>query len=186
MKRGFTLVEIIVVLGVFAILVLAGTDFVIQMIRSNNQTIIQNEVRQNANSVMQLLTNSIRNASCVSWSGGPNETKTLVTYSDIGCSSGQEQDTYTFYITTGRVSKIIKAGTASEIISGTVAACGDNGCGPTCSTNGLVINDGDSSNSGKSLPVKISLTLQQTPRTGLRADFCGRITLTETVTPRQY
>jgi len=181
MRKGFTLVEIIVVLGVFGILVLAGTEFIIQMVKNNNQTIIKNEVRQNAASVMRLLTDSIRNAACVKWSGTSDIV--LTTYSDTGCTAGQEKDIYTFNTTTdnGRIYKG-SFGNYVNLISDSVAACVGSACATTCSTNGFSVQG----TSGSSLPVIISLTLQQTPRASLRSDFCGQIILTETVSPRKY
>lgn len=181
MKKAFTLVEIVVVLGLFGVLVLAGTEFVIQMVRANNQTIIQNEVRQNANRIMQLLTDSIRTASCVAWTNvGGN--KTITTYSDRDCA-GTPVDTYNFNISSTPVGRILKNG--SLIISDSVAACADLGCSQNCYTNGLTSpsSNGDSKTSGT---VPLSLTLQQTPRPDLRSDFCGRMTLSNTITPRQY
>ena len=183
MKKAFTLVEIIVVLALFGILVLVGTEFVIHMIRANNKTIIQNEVRQNANRVMQLLTDSIRRAGCVAWTGANNADKTITVYSDKDCSS--PTDKYDFKINTGKVLKGLTS--QVEIISGSVAACADSGCGSVCVLNGLTSPSGSSdTKSNGTGTVPLSLTLQQTPRAGLRSDFCGRITLSNTVTPRQY
>lgn len=183
-RDGFTLVEIIVAVGVFGILVLAGTDFVIQMIRANNQTVIQNEVRQNASRVMQQLTDSVRNAGCVSWTGTANTNKILTIYSDKDCLTAV--DKYDFKITGGETGSVWKGlSTSVKIISGSVAACADTGCGSECLINGLTSPEG-TSNSKTGGTVTLSLTLQQMPRAGLRSDFCGRVTLTETVTPRQY
>lgn len=174
-RRGFTLVELIIVLGLFAILVLGGSELVIQMVRANNQTVIQNEVRQNANRIIQLLTDSIRQANCVNWSYNGNDVM-LQTFTDSRCA-GIPTDTYSFLVSqNGRVLR-----NGQRIISDTVAACGDEGCASSCTKNGLEI--GGTPGSGA---IGLKLTLQQTPRPGLRRDFCGRVTLTSKVTPRQY
>ncbi len=60
MKRGFTLIELVVVLGIFGILMVAGTEFFIQVIKNSNQATMQNEVRQEANKIMQDVTNEAR------------------------------------------------------------------------------------------------------------------------------
>ena len=169
MKKAFTLVEIIVVLALFGILVLVGTEFVIHMIRANNKTIIQNEVRQNANRVMQLLTNSIRGAGCVTWSGNNNQNKLINIYSTKDCT-GTPAETYEFRILAeekGRIYKKVGADPINKIISDSVAACKDSGCGATCNQNGLEVTG----TSGTSGAIGLSLTLQQTPRAGLRSDF---------------
>lgn len=60
MKRGFTLIELVVVLGIFGILMVAGTEFFIQVIKNGNQATMQNEVRQEANKIMQDVANEAR------------------------------------------------------------------------------------------------------------------------------
>lgn len=59
-KKGFTLIELVVVLGIFGILMVAGTEFFIQVIKNSNQATMQNEVRQEANKIMQDITNEAR------------------------------------------------------------------------------------------------------------------------------
>lgn len=59
-KKGFTLIELVVVLGIFGILMVAGTEFFIQVIKNGNQATMQNEVRQEANKIMQEVVNEAR------------------------------------------------------------------------------------------------------------------------------
>lgn len=178
MKKGFTLVEIIVVIGVFGVLMVAGTEILIAVIKAQNRASIENEVRQNGSKIMQSLAASIRVASCVSWAGSDSQNKTLTTYSDANCAADKRVDWYAFNITESRA--VYK--NDKRITSGAVAVCADTGCGSSCSTNGLAI----SGVPGTAGAVVLTLTIQQTPRANIRSDFCGRITLAETVTPRQY
>ena len=53
MKKGFTLVEMVVVIGLFGLLMVAGTEFLIQVIQNGNRAQMQSEVRQNASAIMQ-------------------------------------------------------------------------------------------------------------------------------------
>ena len=54
------MVELIVILAVFGVLMLAGTDFFIQVIHNSNRAAMENEVRQNASKIMQDITNEAR------------------------------------------------------------------------------------------------------------------------------
>ncbi|MBI4099757.1 prepilin-type N-terminal cleavage/methylation domain-containing protein [Candidatus Microgenomates bacterium] len=72
MSKGFTLVEVLMVIAVFAVLMVAGTTFFLQVVQNSNQAATQTNVRQGASAIMQELTRAIRNSACVSWQADSN------------------------------------------------------------------------------------------------------------------
>lgn len=63
--RGFTLVELLVVIFVMALIATVGGDVLISTLRSSNKANIINEVNQNANFVLSSVESVIRNAKSV-------------------------------------------------------------------------------------------------------------------------
>lgn len=198
MKKGFTLVEILIVIGVFGILMIAGTDFLIQVVRNGNQAAVQNEVRQNASKILQDISASIRNSSCVSWQVMPDSDYDstgntpgdvfLRTYSD-NCTTLAVEYQFVMDRTVRTVAvtnevirnsgKVYRSG--QRINSNVVAALdctGASQCGTSC-VNGLTI----SGTKGTNKAVTINLTVQATT-SATRADFCGVTKLSDTITPR--
>jgi prepilin-type N-terminal cleavage/methylation domain-containing protein len=62
MEKGFTLVELLVVIALFSLLAAVGADIFAPMIRAYNKANIQNEVNQNGRYTLSLLEQQIRNA----------------------------------------------------------------------------------------------------------------------------
>lgn len=61
-NKGFTLVELLVVVSLIIIVVGVAGDIVITVVRSYNKTQITNEIEQNANFVINKLEKELRNA----------------------------------------------------------------------------------------------------------------------------
>jgi prepilin-type N-terminal cleavage/methylation domain-containing protein len=61
-ERGFTLIEMLVVIAIIAIIGTMSTQIILSVIRSSNKTNIQNEVRQNGAFVIDYLERDIRSA----------------------------------------------------------------------------------------------------------------------------
>ena len=83
-KFGFTLVELAVVVGLFGVLLLIGTDLLIQVINSSNKAAAEMELRQNMSVAMDTISRSVRKARCLSV---VNNGLTLNLYSDDLCLS---------------------------------------------------------------------------------------------------
>lgn len=96
---GFTLVELLVVMGIFAILAGAGLQIFVPMIRSFNKSSIQQEVNQNGNYALSVITQQLRNAKRIIPSGSgsiqfENQDGSISTFNlgtDSGCTSGSNQ-----------------------------------------------------------------------------------------------
>ncbi len=190
MKQGFTLVEVILVLGIFGILMIAGTDFLIQVVRNGNQATTQNEVRQNASKIMQDLEASIRSAACVNWvvgntfGVGPKQQDiTLRTYSD-NCHTALVNEYKFFFDPQLRSNQgvVLKNGQPLVSTASAVLDCVNaSQCGTSCD-NGVTISGTPLTNQA----VTITLTVQSTT-SATRSDFCAATKLSETITPRsQY
>lgn len=84
-KKGFTLVELIVVVGIMGILGLIFTNTLIQSLRGQSKVKVLNEVKQNGQVILDRLSNDIRQAEkivCVGKNeinpGGKNDTIVVV------------------------------------------------------------------------------------------------------------
>lgn len=69
MEKGFTLVEILVSIGLVLIIGTIGTSVIASILRSYNKAHIINEIEQNGNYVLSLMESQIRNARSVSLDG---------------------------------------------------------------------------------------------------------------------
>lgn len=70
-KKGFTLIEIMIVLAIFGVLMIAASDMLINVLQNSAKSVSQNEVRQNANKIMQDITSQIRGSTGVTQSASP-------------------------------------------------------------------------------------------------------------------
>ena len=86
-KHSFTLIELIVVVGILGILSTVAADMFFNITRSYNKANIIAEIEQNANTALSSMTNEIRNALSVSPTSG-NVTEIVIV--------GQDGATVTF------------------------------------------------------------------------------------------
>lgn len=61
-QKGFTLIEMLVVIAIIAVIATMSTQIVLSIIRSNNKTNIQNEVRQSGSFVLDRMEREIRSS----------------------------------------------------------------------------------------------------------------------------
>lgn len=188
MKFGFSLIEVVVTLGILMAVVAAGTKFMAQVMQSNNKVYIENEVWQNATKIMQELTTSIRNAKCVSYSGDGQSNMVLTTFADDCGSAIIDTYTVTFdpasSVISGKITKVKGTATSQLNSNGVVVMDCLTPQGGGCSfgfancTNGLKLDK-----TGLSKGVKITLTAQAVV-TAVRNDVCARADLVDTAVPR--
>lgn len=79
---GFTLVEILVVMVIFAGLMMAGTNLFFQVVMSANRATTETELRQNTSLLMETITRDIRRSACYQIPSQP----VLNLYLDATCS----------------------------------------------------------------------------------------------------
>lgn len=71
MKKGFTLIEILIVLILFGVLMIVGTDMFLNVLQNSNLATIQSDVRQNASNILSDVSGNIRASSNVSFNPPP-------------------------------------------------------------------------------------------------------------------
>lgn len=184
-KNGFTLLEVMVVIGLFGVLVTILTTVVVQAIIGANRANITNDVRQNAQAIMSDIGSEVRKSSCVQIGSSGNTTQLMV-YSDSGCTVLTA--TYTSNSTDKTFTKKPASSPEISLISSNVAAltckASETSCSTTsCTDNGLTLSLVDGELVQSTNGVKVRLTVQQVPGKS-RSDFCGSITLEDTFTPR--
>lgn len=172
-KSGFTLIELVVVMAIFGFLAVVATNFLLATVATNTRITIENEVRQNAQKIMQDMSSEIKKAACVYFD---NNTLTISDSSAaIGTNCSVVGNVVTFDFAGGVVTKNGKTISSDKVVFCTTTST----CGGSC-TGGIVVLPQREATSGS---VDITLNARQANPT-TRIDSCAKITLTETVTPR--
>lgn len=163
-NRGFTLVELLVSIGLVLIVGTVGTSIIASILRSYNKAHIINEVEQNGNYVLSLMESQIRNAKSVSPTSGTTQTLTV---------TPQEGSVFDFSIANvggiGVVRKDSEILTNNNPVNGVEVVVADSGFTVTGISPQTVI---------------IVLKLQQAPNAPGRVDYQAATTLQTTVVVR--
>jgi len=167
MKNGFTLVELLVVVGLVLIIGTVGTSIITSILRSYNKAHIINEIEQNGNYVLSLMESQIRNAKSVSPTG---TTSSLTVTTQDGATI-----IYTI-ASAGGVGVVQKtSGGVTEILSNNNLTTGVN----VDTTNSHFVVSTTTPPS-----VQIVLRLSQAPNAPGRVDYQAETTLRTTVVVR--
>lgn len=190
-RQGFTLVELMVTLGIFGVIMIAGSSFLIQTIRSSNQATIQNEVRQNASVILQDIIAQVRKAYCVYYES-PVPPAALLRLSDDSsgtkCTAGNRTEYYQDQngVVTRAATDSGNIQTGFGILTSAKAvvldcSAGGLACGATSCLAGLTVTPTGLTNNGA--PMTVTIRAQQLPGQA-RADYCAAVKLSDTITPR--
>ena len=178
MKKGFSLIELMVVVAISAILLLVVTDFLIFTIQRNNQVTIENQVRGEANSIMDSVARDIRSSSCECLGEDSNSIR-LYESSSCDCTNVTGPTPYAAYSISSdsllQIQKNLTALSSNSVKAEYCSTC--NNC--SNSTSGLIISQPDSA--VRSYVVTLSLRqAQDNPR----SDFCGKVQIQQRISPR--
>lgn len=205
-KKGFTLVEVVISLALFAVLAYAGTTFFIQAVRDSSKVAIENEVRETAAVIMADVSNEIKALANQTNNGRycvANSLDNLNVYFSDGPPSDYTNNCatpnsytrriiYTTNLVTGSFTKRVittsPASDVSSVLNSTKTFVVDCGIG----TGGCSLNSGCTSGFKVTFPaqsldttpaITINLSVQQASSI-TRSDYCARTKVVQTVTPR--
>mgnify|MGYP001588338254 CR=1 FL=1 len=188
MNKGFTLVELMVALGVFGIIMLSGSNFVIQTLRNSKQAAIQSEVRQNSSIILQDIITQDRRDYCVHYESVSNTA--LLRFSDdpngTKCASGSQTEYYQDQ--NGVITRVATDSAGTQLSFGILSS--RNLAVLNCSSRGLACGQSNpalclpgllsTSNGGQTT---VSIYSQQSPGQS-SSENCAAVKLSNTVTPR--
>ncbi len=181
MKKGFTLIEMVIILAIFGILLVVGTDFLIQTIKSSNRSAMENEVRQNANQIMQDIGAEARKADGnvgFTFVGGAGNLQMSTVNANPSRLVAYSVDVF------GVLTKTITLGgtalPATILNSNSTAVLNCTGCPGSSCTPGLVVSQATLAD-----PLSVSLTIQNNS-TYTRSDFCAKVSLSDIIMARLY
>lgn len=180
LKLGFTLVELVVVMAIFAVLAVVAANFLIATVSTSNRTVVENEVRQNASLIMEDMVAEIRKGSCVYFASN-TMTISNAPATTSGCGSYPTYNTTAFSLSSGQITKSVNGVAPSTISSPKVLFCNNiNPCDNTSTcTGGMTVSPTGPTGGA----IDISLSVRQSNPTA-RRDSCAKVVLSETVTPR--
>ena len=173
MKKGFTLLELLVVVSIFAIVLSITFTFFSGLLSQTNKINIETEVKQNGQIVVELLSRQIRNAINASNPGSPPNLTTLELINQQG-----QINSFTCVFVAGQ-NGYIEDTTKSLSITNQ-----DDRNGVSLSDCRLEVRE--SLISGAPKVVEITLTFQQAVNAPSRADFTANAEFRQTISLRNY
>lgn len=163
-QRGFTLVELLVVIAVMSVIGTISTDLFSSVIRGGNKANVINEVKQNGQQALDVMERYIRNAATVS---GPSTTELDLNVADqpviFKCTGGK----ITMQVGTAPVRDLTNTNSQSGVKV--------RECAFTVTLAGTAPG-----------VVKIDLTLDQAAADSSRQEFKADVKLSTTVSLRTY
>jgi len=159
--KGFTIVELMVVMGIFGIVSSVAITIYFQLVQASNRASIVAEVEQNASYAMEMMTREIRGASCV---GGGGETLEI---KDANC----EETVITFAKSDGNLVKIVDSTPHNLNDPNKVVV------------KSLVFGPGSLDFTSRSVTIDLSM---ESKKPAPHTQFKGEISLHETVSLRKY
>lgn len=180
-KAGFTLIEILVVIAIFAILALVGTDLFSSVLRGSNKAQVQSEIKQNGQVVLNTIERYVRSSTNAAVSGN----KLTLTQRDgesvdfeyvPGCTPPPSCSP------NGKITLKIGSGTAEELTNTNIVS----GAHVQNAVFSVVSPTPPAVPSATTQVVEIELTLSQGTAAPTRKDFVAVITLKTTVLTRSY
>ena len=173
MKKAFSLLELVIVIAISAILFLVVTGFLITVVSQNNKVTVDSEVRNEANFLLDQIVKDIRKSKCECTTAN-----SIALYGVSSCASqcagGAGPTPYASYSVSSY--NLLKNSVTINSSGVKVRYCSDN-CICAAPALGLVIG----STPGRVYDVTLNINQA---KDNPRSDFCGKVTVQQTVTPR--
>ncbi|MFA6981670.1 MAG: hypothetical protein WC243_01435 [Patescibacteria group bacterium] len=176
-EKGFTLIELVLIIGLLVLTAGVSSDIIITLIRSYNKTQITNEIEQSADFVLLKLEREVRDAESVTVASGTtltfkNADSHTIIYEVVSGAEGgmivRRSDTAPPPVGTTTTYEL----TDSSFLGGGMnIICPGNICFATTVTNGIGV-------------VSVSMDFAQTTRATGKAAFTGTIPVRTTIVVR--
>ena len=142
-KKGFTLLELLVVTAILAVLIGISTTVFISILRSQNKTNVINEVRQNATLAIDLFERDVRSASDIIPDGGSFLTnKITLVEVENGTAVDWECVNAVVGIDNGYIQRTVDGSGVDQVITNTDTKTGVSvDCGGDGATKAFVVSD---------------------------------------------
>jgi len=168
-QKGFTLIELMLVVVLIAVSVGVTNDILMSLVRSNNKTQVMTEIEQQSNFVSSKIERELRNARSVSTPLAGAFGSSLVFETKDGTTIEYNVDT-----TSGLIKRKVNIGVLTNITSnnnpgGVVAACGSPSCFSVSGFNPQIVN--------------VSIKFSQA-QPGAGSSYSGQTTIQSTVVVR--
>lgn len=159
--KGFTIVELMVVMGIFGLVSSVAITIYFQLVQASNRAAISAEVEQNASYAMEIMVREIRAASCVSGGSDTLEIK------DANC----EETVVTFTKSDSNLVKIVESIEHKLNDPEKVRV------------NSLAFGPGTLDSSSRSVTIDL---VMESAKPAAHTQFRGELSLHETVSLRKY
>lgn len=170
MKKSFSLIELMIVIAISSLILLVVTNFLIMTVQQNNKISIENEIRNEANTLLDQMAKDIRQSKCECVTATSIR---LYGVSNCGACNGTVPTPYAAY-SVNASNDFLKNSVVKNSAGIKARSCADCGC--LVPTPGLIV-----AAAGRAYTVNLSFTQAgNSPR----SDFCGKVTVQQTVKPR--
>lgn len=177
MKKSFSLIELIVVMTIFVVLLFVVSNFLISVLQQNNEISISNEVRNEANRLMDQVTTDLRSSKCETVASDVDGNSIVSLFNVSDCTSVGAVPFAIYRVDSSSDLNLTKNN--SILNSNTVKIRNCSVCSCATPLPGFVVTE----TAVGSRVYNVSVSLTQA-RDNPRADFCGKITTQKTVSPR--
>jgi len=121
-NKGFTLIELVLVIAILGVSIGVTTDVLISVIRGYNKTQVMNEIEQQANFVSMKIEKELRSAKDITTPATSGQSGTTLVFIN------DDNETITYSLTGDILQRNGDAVTSSQQPSGVKVACGSPNC----------------------------------------------------------
>jgi len=110
-NKGFTLIELLVVVAILGVLAVTSSQIVVSVLRSQNKSAVENEVKQNGDLLINKFERDVRNAQRIN-PPAPGNTTTSITLQLVGTAG-----TIGWRCTATQIQRQVNAGPWQDVVN---------------------------------------------------------------------